>query len=106
MWSAARTVWGGCEACHRRAGCTAFNWRAEPLASNCMLLGSQRGQPTGNALSSAGLVQAPAVDAGVGAIVAGQRAAGAPPEAAGSRRPPRKLQKQRTKKRGKKRAKD
>ena len=71
-----RSVWGCCDACQRRERCTAYNWRAEPLAQNCMLLGEERGHATGNALSSAGLVHKSA-SAGFQAVAAGQSAAAA-----------------------------
>ena len=95
-----RSVWGCCDACQRRKRCTAYNWRAEPLAQNCMLLGEERGHATGNALSSAGLMHRSA-NAGTRAVAAGQSAAASSAPRSGAtaatRRP--KRAKKRTKKR-------
>ena len=67
----ARNVWACCEACQRRRRCSAFNWRPEPLAKNCVLLGPRHGAAVGNTLSSAGLVQ-PLKAGAAGAIADGQ----------------------------------
>ena len=67
----AHNVWTCCEACQHRRRCTAFNWRPEPLAKNCMLLGPRHGEAVGNALSYAGLMQPPKAGA-TGAISEGQ----------------------------------
>ena len=100
-----RNVWGCCDACQRRKRCTAYNWRAEPFAQNCMLLGEERGHATGNPLSSAGLVHQSA-RAGFRAVAAGQSAAASsaprPGATAATRRP--KRGKKRTKKHTKHRA--
>jgi hypothetical protein len=58
------------EACRRKRGCMAYNWRplavtpaynwrSEPLPRNCVFFGSHYGTPRGTALSSAGLVRVP-----------------------------------------------
>ena len=76
-----RGLGGCCEACRRKRGCMAFNWRPlavtpafnwrplavtpaynwrpEPLPRNCVFFGSHYGTPRGTALSSAGLVRVP-----------------------------------------------
>lgn len=54
-----RGLGGCCEACRRRRGCVAYNWRPEPLPRNCVFFGSEFGSPRGTALSSAGLVRVP-----------------------------------------------
>ncbi|KAL1504905.1 hypothetical protein AB1Y20_008673 [Prymnesium parvum] len=51
-----RLMQGCCDACRRRAGCAAFNWRPEPLPRNCVMLGQDYGVARGTALSSAGTV--------------------------------------------------
>ena len=85
-------VWTCCEACQHRRRCTAFNWRPEPLAKNCMLLGPRHGEAVGNALSYAGLMQPPKAGA-TGAISEGQNDAAATahvPKKRGKRRFKRK----------------
>ena len=54
-----RGLGGCCDACRRRRGCMAYNWRPEPLPRNCVFFGRQYGTPRGTALSSAGLVRVP-----------------------------------------------
>ena len=55
----AHEFWACCEACQHRRRCSAFNWRPEPLANNCVLFGPRHGEAVGNALSYAGLMQPP-----------------------------------------------
>ena len=55
--ASAHNVWACCEACQRRWRCSAFNWRPEPLAKNCVLLGPRYGEAVGNPLSYAGLAK-------------------------------------------------
>ena len=55
----AHEFWTCCEACQHRRRCSAFNWRPEPLANNCVLFGTRHGEAVGNALSYAGLMQPP-----------------------------------------------
>lgn len=51
-----RVMHGCCEACRRQPGCVAFNWRAEPLPRNCVMLDKNYGIARGTALSSAGTI--------------------------------------------------
>ena len=51
----ARAARGCCIECTLHPRCTAYNWRAEPLANNCALLG-EPGDARGNPLSTAGSV--------------------------------------------------
>ena len=97
----ARNVWTCCEACQHRRRCTAFNWRPEPLAKNCVLLGPWHGEAVGNALSYAGLMQPPKAGA-TGAIAGGQNDAAT---GAHVQMTPKKTPKKRGKRRFKKRAK-
>ena len=53
----ARAARGCCIECTLHPRCTAYNWRAEPLANNCALLG-EPGDARGNPLSTAGSVAA------------------------------------------------
>ena len=54
-----RGIAGCCDACRKRKGCAAFNWRPEPLPRNCVMLPAAYGQARGTALSSAGIVRIP-----------------------------------------------
>ena len=54
-----RGLGGCCDACRKKRGCMAYNWRPEPLPRNCVFFGRHFGTPRGTALSSAGLVKVP-----------------------------------------------